>query len=110
MTQSPASRPSPQVEAVIQEVWGDVLGLEPASISVTADFFSEGGSSLKAGIIQAQLRTRLRVPALGGIALMQARRGVGNGGGAGAAGLLLSLCSLLFHVACPRWQRPAHPI
>lgn len=63
-----------QVEAVIQEVWGDVLSLKPASISVTADFFSEGGSSLKAGIVQAQLRDRLRVPALGGIALMQESR------------------------------------
>ena len=38
----------PQVEEALQEIWQDALDL-PELPSVTADFFSLGGSSLKAG-------------------------------------------------------------
>jgi len=40
--------PCPQVEEALQEIWQDALNL-PEPPSVTADFFSLGGSSLKAG-------------------------------------------------------------
>ncbi|GAB4817358.1 hypothetical protein N2152v2_004404 [Parachlorella kessleri] len=68
--EEPYVAPKDDVEAVIQEVATEVLGLERA-LSVTADFFAAGGSSLKAGVIQARLRERLGVPDLPGNALMQ---------------------------------------
>ena len=45
----PAAPRPVQVETEVQRIWAEVLGVEPGSISATADFFSLGGTSIHAG-------------------------------------------------------------
>lgn len=55
--------PATDLESRIQRVWMEILGLED-EVSVTLDFFHAGGSSLRAGILTARLRTELSLPFL----------------------------------------------
>jgi carbonic anhydrase/acetyltransferase-like protein (isoleucine patch superfamily)/acyl carrier protein len=56
--------PRNEVDAVIQGIWQDVLGLD-FSVSIDSDFFDIGGSSLKAGIIAARITKALGVEIAG---------------------------------------------
>lgn len=47
--------PHTEEERVVQHIWMDVLGIEEP-ISITANFFEIGGSSLNAGMVAAKLR------------------------------------------------------
>lgn len=52
--------PSSTTQAIVQDIWTSVLGGEP--LSVHADFFEHGGSSLLAGRLIAKVRKALGVP------------------------------------------------
>ena len=56
--------PANEVEEKLVDIWCRVLGLPPAKISVTANFFDLGGHSLKATILSARIVKELgvRVP------------------------------------------------
>lgn len=64
--------PATDLESVIQSIWlGVIPGFEDRGskgrqqLSVTADFFALGGTSLMAGIVNTQLRTQLKLPQVG---------------------------------------------
>ena len=49
--------PSTPTEEILQEIWADVLG--KADISVEADFFELGGTSLVAGVLLGKINKRM---------------------------------------------------
>ncbi|KAI3432787.1 hypothetical protein D9Q98_010372 [Chlorella vulgaris] len=57
--------PTNPTEQVIQTIWMDVLGITDP-ISIDADYFDIGGSSIKAGIINARIRKYMELDELPG--------------------------------------------
>ncbi|MEV4441878.1 Pls/PosA family non-ribosomal peptide synthetase, partial [Streptomyces sp. NPDC049577] len=59
MTDGPVVAAGDELEARVREVWAEVLGTEPGSLSVEADFFAGlGGHSLLAARVVSLLRAR----------------------------------------------------
>ena len=61
--------PRSELEAAVQAVWQEVLGLE--QVSVESDFFRIGGNSIMANKVTSRLRAALEAQALSGGALFQ---------------------------------------
>ncbi len=53
--------PSTKIEAILVEVWSDVLGILPARIGTASDFFQLGGHSLKAIQVINGIHKKLQV-------------------------------------------------
>ena len=62
--------PRNDLESALVSIWMDVLGLEDEnSVSLTSNFFSLGGNSLKAGVALARIRQTLSIPDIPATAL-----------------------------------------
>lgn len=53
--------PKNQIEDQLTRIWGEVLGLEPATISVNRNFFELGGHSLRATLLSNKIRMIMQV-------------------------------------------------
>jgi acetyltransferase-like isoleucine patch superfamily enzyme len=97
--------PRTNLEAAVREVWAEVLGLDPAHISVDADFAAVGGNSLLTGKATSRVRAHVgaRIPGTAmyqhptieglcwyieehGLAPAVLGDGTGRGGGGGGGG------------------------
>lgn len=77
------TRPDGEVEAAVAEIYAEILGLEPASLSTTASFFELGGTSLdilkltrtvlRSFGVEVALTTVLQEPTVRGLAARIAR-------------------------------------
>jgi amino acid adenylation domain-containing protein len=54
------SAPRHRLDAQLQAIWGDVLGVEEGNVGIDDDFFQLGGHSLKATILVARIHKELR--------------------------------------------------
>jgi acyl carrier protein len=53
--------PANEIEKMLAEMWGEILGLDKEDISMEANFFELGGHSLKATILIARIHRRFDV-------------------------------------------------
>ncbi len=54
------SSPRHRLDAQLQAIWGDVLGVDEGNVGIDDDFFQLGGHSLKATILVARIHKELR--------------------------------------------------